>query len=376
VHNQGGGKEVAEKDLAKYRQVEEGVRQWIKSHELRSGDRLPTEAKMADDFGVSRLTVRHAIGNLVHAGMLSRVQGRGTFYLGESSDVAPTKLIGVVVTYMNDYIFPSIIRGIQQCLDLEGYGLLLFSTGNDPNKERLAIKALADRHVDGLIVEPSRSMLPNANLTRFLALTEEGFPIVMVNAGYDGLSVPTVQVDDVRGGQLAANHLADLGHQRIGLIVKMDDKQGIRRMQGFLSAITERKIGFHAEWCQFFTTESKGVVADQYAQRIASLDPKERPTAVFCYNDEIAVNLISRLYTHHLRVPEDLSVVGYDDSDLARAVAMGLTTVIHPKAALGQRAAEMILARIGQQEIQDYVFSPTLIERGTTIARTPISITV
>jgi GntR family transcriptional regulator of arabinose operon len=175
------------------------------------------------------------------------------------------------------------------------------------------------------------------------------------------------EVDDVLGGQLVANHLAALGHQRIGLVIKMDDKQGIRRMQGVIGALSARGIVFSAQWCQFFTTESKRQVAGQYAQRLALVGADDRPTAVFCYNDEIAVDLISHLYRRELRVPEDLAVVGYDDSDLARAVAMGLTTVAHPKAALGERAAAMMLARINQQEVPDHVFVPTLIERGTTM---------
>lgn len=367
---------MADKDVAKYRRVEEGVRQWIKDQALQAGDRLPTEAKLAEDFAVSRLTVRHAVGNLVQAGLLSRVQGRGTFYLGDVTQSRPTRLIGVVVTYMNDYIFPGIIRGIQQRLDPEGYGLLLFSTANDPHRERRAIRALEERHVDGLIVEPSRSMLPNANLHEFLDLTQEGFPIVMVNANYDGLTVPSVEVDDVRGGTLAGDHLADLGHRRIGTIVKMDDKQGIRRMQGFLAAITGHGLTFHADWCQFFTTESKDVVAQQYAQRLSASTLAERPTAVFCYNDEIAVDLISHLYAQDLKVPEDLSVVGYDDSDLARAVAMGLTTLVHPKVAMGERAAEIILQQIGHVDAASYIFAPSLVHRGTSVALSHRSVSV
>ena len=322
---------------------------------------------MARDFAVSRLTVRHAVGNLVHQGILSRVQGRGTFFLGSGGEQVPTRMIGVIVTYINDYIFPSIIRGLQERLDAEGYAILLFGTGNDPAKEATAVETVLRRQVDGLIIEPTRSMLPSPNLERFRSLVGSGFPLVMVHATYDDLPGVSVEVDDVGGGEAVANHLADLGHRRIGEIIKMDDKQGSRRLQGVLNGLTHQGIPFDAAWCQFFTTETKRVVARRYAERLDETPVAERPSAVICYNDEIAVDLIQYLYALGLRVPEDVSIAGFDDSDLARAVPVGLTTVVHPKVAMGERLAELVLARVHGCSPEAVVFPATLVARGSTI---------
>lgn len=353
----------------KYQKVEEGLKAWIADQGLDPGDRLPTEAQLAERFAVSRLTVRHAVGNMVHQGLLSQVQGRGTFYLGSGDKGPASKMVAVVVTYINDYIFPDIIHGIEARLNLEGYAVLLLSTGNDSAKEALAIEAIRRRRVDGLILEPTRSMLPNPNLPLFGQLVQSGIPMVMVHANYDGLSSSSVEVNDMRGGALVAEHLSGLGHRDIGSIIKMDDKQGSRRLQGFIGGLSAHGIVFDASWCQLFTTESKGTVAELYAQRLAKTASDQRPSAVFCYNDEIAVDLIGRLYNLSLSVPGDVSVVGFDDADLASAVPAGLTTVTHPKADMGMKAAEMILEAIAHRETTSYVFDPVLVTRGTTKAR-------
>lgn len=360
---------MSERRRAKYQAVEAGILEWIRTQNLTPGDRLPTEAQIAERFGVSRLTVRHAVGNLVLQGLLSREQGRGTFYRGAATDAKPTKMIAFIATYINDYIFPSIVRGAQERLDREGYALLLFGTGNDPAKEAAAIETIRERKVDGLIIEPSRSMLPNPNVERLKTLIESGLPVVSVHARYDGLDVPAVEVNDVGGGELVAEHLAALGHDQVGMIMKLDDIQGSRRLQGFLAGATTHGLRFHAAWCRLFTTESKRTVARLYVERLVATPLADRPTAVFCYNDEIAIDLIQHLYRVGLSVPDDLSVVGFDDAPLAAALPMGLTTVVHPKVAMGERVAEWILDAIQGRPVVSEVFPSRLVARGTTRPR-------
>jgi GntR family transcriptional regulator of arabinose operon len=209
-------------------------------------------------------------------------------------------------------------------------------------------------------------MLPNPNVERLRALKESGLPIVSVHAGYDGLDVPTVEVDDVGGGQAVAEHLAALGHRRVGLIMKLDDVQGSRRLQGFLSGAVARGIPFDARWCRFFTTETKRAVARRFVERWIGMSADERPTAVFCYNDEIAIDLIQHLYRAGLNVPEDVSVVGFDDAPLAEALPTGLTTVAHPQVAMGEQVAECVLDAIQGRPVLPQRFPAPLVVRGTT----------
>jgi GntR family transcriptional regulator of arabinose operon len=166
---------------------------------------------------------------------------------------------------------------------------------------------------------------------------------------------------------MAADHLLDLGHRDIGLIMKMDDKQGANRLEGFLSAAAKRQIVFRADWARFFTTEGKDRVAALYARKIAAADKSERPSAVFCYNDEIAVELLKEASQLNIAIPQDLSIVGFDDSELGRLAPGGLTSIAHPKSKMGFEVADRLLARLRGELIDTIIFQPELVARSTTM---------
>ncbi len=359
-----------EKKSAKYAAVCNAIREWISDEELAAGDRLPSEDALARRFQVSRPTIRHAVGILVQEGWLSRQQGRGTFVLGPGrSPAAPSKLIGVIVTYINNYIFPNIISGIERRLAQDGYSLVLQSTGNRAERERTALETMRRRGVEGLIVEPSQSMLPAANRDEYRLLEQSGVPVLMLHTTYDEVPMVSVTLDDVAGGRLAARHLLDLGHQAIGLVMKLDDKQGPSRLEGFVAGMSERSVPFAARWTRLFTTATQEQTPGFYADLLEGADAAERPTAVFCYNDEMAARLIRELEARGLSVPGDLSVMGYDDSNLARIVNGGLTSIIHPKADMGYEAAARLLRMIRQERVEGYTFAPELVVRGSTQRR-------
>jgi len=358
---------------AKYLVVQEAIQQWIRDTHLVVGSQLPKEDELATRFGVGRQTIRQAVGNLVASGMLSREQGRGTFYRGESLYRPPKnsspKLIGVVVTYLTGYIFPSIIRGIEERLSSEGYALMLQSTGNDVANETRSLELLVQQGAEGLIVEPTRSLLPNANEAFYQELQSRGMPLVMINTTYDGIPSASVTMDDVAGGRMATEYLLSQGHQAIGVVMKLDDKQGAFRLQGMLSALVAHRVEFRSDWARFFTTEGKTSVVNHYAKVFSDAKVSERPTAIFCYNDEIAVGLIKQLHQYDLSVPEDVSVLGYDDSEIGNVVPHGLTTIAHPKIEMGRAAAELLIQQLHArgEPVADRVFVPQLVERGTVV---------
>lgn len=363
------------KQKAKYRIVQDAIVEWIRSSELSAGEQLPTEDELALQFEVSRQTIRQAVGNLVATGILSREQGRGTFFRGEwhdrVSEHPPTKLVGVVVTYLNSYIFPHIVRGIEERLTAEGYALILQSTGNDAKREAHTVERLLQQGVDGMIVEPTRSAFPNPNRSIYRDLAAHDMPLVTIDSSYAGVSVPSVTLDDVQGGFIVAEHLLEMGHHHIGSLMKIDDMQGVNRFSGMISALNAHRTAFQADWTQFFTTDFRRDAVGEYVVRYMAGPPEQRPTAIFCYNDEVAVELIRQFHDAGIMVPRDLSVVGYDDSDIANAVPRGLTTVVHPKVEMGHAAAELLLRRLhpGSGPVEDKTFAPSLVVRGTVLPR-------
>ncbi|EGK07429.1 GntR family transcriptional regulator [Kroppenstedtia eburnea] len=359
----------------KYQQLKNEIEKWIRSGKFQPGEKIPSELELAEQFGFSRQTVRLAISELVHEKWLYKVQGKGTFL----TDTLPIKegldpqshLIGVITTYISDYIFPSIIRGIESHLSPEGYSILLLNTDNDLEKEAAALKTVMDKQVDGLIIEPTQSAYPNPNLNLYFTLLEKQIPLVMLHSSYLELSVRSIRSNDRTGGYLAAKHLIDRGHSRLGGIFKADDLQGKYRFKGYLEAIQAHSLPFHPESVQFYTTEQRKQAAAQYVQLIVD-SQIQPPTGIVCYNDEIAFDLVKELKQVNLQVPEDISIVSFDNSQLAEAGEVKLTTVHHPKFQMGVKAAECILQdirqlRAGKKEIlEDYVFEPELIIRSST----------
>lgn len=348
----------------KYQVIADEIRSKILSNEFVVGKVIPPELQLQKDYGVSRHTVREAIALLVNEGFLRKEKGSGTYvddtYQRRGDGVSSSKTIGVITTYLSDYIFPSIIRGIEQKLRENGYSLLLASTNNDVDQERECLEQMLSQGVSGLIVEPTKSNQYNPNLAYYLSFKERGIPVVMINAYYEELSVPFICVNDTKAGYLATKHLFEQGHQHLALITKIDDLQGKYRMKGFIKAHEEMRTNFDPKNVYTYTTETKGQVFQTIREKLAS---EQEVTGIVCYNDEVAQGLIQALADMGKRVPEDYSVIGNDDSFLSTAGSVKLTTLSHPKEELGEAAAEWIMLAVQQEVTGNKIFEPELIIR-------------
>ncbi|KIL42439.1 GntR family transcriptional regulator [Gordoniibacillus kamchatkensis] len=363
---------MTDKAVPKYRQLKQEIMTWLESGQLKQGEQMPSEHEIAAKFAMSRQTVRQTLGELEQEGWLYRVQGKGTFVSpqrGAGGGARPElQTVGMITTYISDYIFPHIVRGAESALRGKGYGLLLSSTDNDKDKETDSLTMMLSQPIAGLIVEPTRSALGNPNLHHYLTLQYRGIPVVMINERYPELGVPCVKLDDELGGFLAAEHLIRLGHRRIAGFFKADDLQGVNRLRGFLRAHRQYEVPLEPAAVVHYHTGEKRT--KPYEAALAMLRQEQRPTAVVCYNDELAVTLLEAVRQAGLHVPRDLSVVGFDDSPLATATEIKLTTLSHPKTELGVKAVETLAALMagGPGAASDTVYAPELIVRESTQA--------
>ncbi|WP_026567990.1 GntR family transcriptional regulator [Bacillus sp. UNC41MFS5] len=361
----------------KYNMVKEKIIEWITSGQVMPGEKIYSENELVKKFVVSRHTVRQAIGDLVHEGWLYREQGAGTFCSSQKSHQklpenkiqnTNSKNIGVITTYISDYIFPSIIKGIESYLTEQGYSLTFACTDNDIEKEKQCLQSMLSRNIDGLIVEPTKSGSFNPNINFFLELEQNNIPYLMINQFYPQLVPPHIIVNDQKGGFLAAEHLIKLGHQKIIGIFKADDLQGVYRMQGFIEAHRENNIPLSPElMINYFTEEQHETLFDKVKQLLLTSDIM--PTGIICYNDQIAFSVLNCLRELDLNVPEDISIIGFDDSFLAEATE--LTSVTHPKIELGIQAAKWIVSAVENKNydgnhLQSIVYEPELVVRDST----------
>lgn len=365
---------MSPKQPPKYMMLKQEILSWIASGQIRPDEQMPSEHEIAARYGLSRQTVRQALGELEKEGWLYRVQGKGTFVAQPQPKVQAARdirMIAMVTTYISDYIFPHIVRGAESALRSRGYSLTLSSTDNDKEKERENLKQLLDQPFDGYIIEPTKSAQGNPNLDLYLMLQSRGKPFVMINERYPELFCPCLKMDDETGAYMATRHLIELGHTNIAGFFKIDDLQGANRMKGFVRAFREFGLPLRPNTITPYTTETARTAPLEAAHALLNQEPGSRPTGFVCYNDELAVHLLEVPRTLGLSVPDDLSVVGFDDSSLAVATEVKLTSIIHPKSEMGMAAANLLLDIIeGQKSLnqQEIIYVPELVVRESTRA--------
>ncbi|MEI3606498.1 GntR family transcriptional regulator [Pseudogracilibacillus sp. SE30717A] len=338
--------------------------------------KINSESELMEKFHVSRHTVRQAIGDLVTQGWLYSKQGSGTFCADKSKRQTKTsdiKNIAIITTYISDYIFSSIIRGAESYLSRKGYNVSLFSTNNNYQNEKEFLERVLILHPDGVIIEPTKSALSNPNLSLYLNLEKLKIPYIMINAYYDELEPVSITIDDEKGGYLQTKHLIELGHENIIGFFKTDDLQGTRRMKGYLKALREHSIPINPKFIITFETSDKMTKPVEKLNKLLSQENNVKPTGIVCYNDELAILLLNLLREKKIVVPDEISIVGYDDSFLAEASEVKLTTIEHPKIKMGEDAAKMIIDLVENvnesqrnNKLESIVYEPKLILRTST----------
>lgn len=358
----------------KYQVILEDLRSDILSGAYSVGAQIPTELALQDKYKVSRQTVRKAILELSNEGFLRSEKGSGTYvsnqYRAKSGGNSNNRTIGVITTYISDYIFPSIIRGIEGRLNEDNYSLLLASTNNDVAQEKKALEMMLSYGVDGLIIEPTKSNLYNPNIAYYLSFKEQDVPFTMINAFYEELEVPFFCLDDVQSSYMATKELISKGHTEIGIIAKMDDRQGKYRMKGYIKALGEAKLRFHPELVLSFDTETKQNLSINLRKFLN--DNRDLLTAIVCYNDEVGLEVVNGCRQLELSVPEDLSIIGQDNSYIAKNANIKLTTLTHPQEQMGRDAADWVIKKLqGKKDLKDSTYYQPVLIDGETVKERP-----
>jgi LacI family transcriptional regulator len=308
---------------------------------------MPTIKDVARAANVSVGTVSHYLNGTARVGpeRAERIQ-RAIDELGYQVDLAArglrvgaTRTVGLIVPNISNPFFGEVARAIEHALTERGYQTFLCDSSDDPAREDAYLANLASRRVDGALVIYADERTKGAGRRR-----DDAVPIVFVDREVEDR--PSVTSDNRLGGRLAARHLAELGHRRIAVMV---GSPGVRNVQ-------HRLTGFEEELAsRGLSVLDGGVVRGGQTLALGSrvdelLALPEPPTAVFCTNDIVAVGAWQKLLSRGVRVPSDVSLIGFDDIELARTILPPLTTVAQDKQALGVRAVERLLASIPSGE--------------------------
>lgn len=348
----------------KYRTVEKWVLENMNRGVFKPGDKLPSEHELGLKFGLSRQTIRHAIDMLDQKNFVKRIKGSGTYIGGETRSVRQEqyKNVAVISTYVDSYIFPSVLGGIERVLSKEGYTTQIAFTGNKVDLEQEILEKLINKDmIDGLIVEPAKSALPNPNLVFYGKLLERNVPILFFNSFYPTLNLPCVAMNDRTVGRQAVEYLICAGHREIGGIFKCDDGQGHLRYAGFYEGARSAGIRIRSRNVVWLDTE---MVQDLEEWQDYVLNRLKGCSAVVCYNDEVAYVLAGICRKRDIRIPENLSIISVDNSELSTLGNVQITSFPHPMEALGRRTAENMIRMIDNPFFDgNYYFDSQVIER-------------
>ncbi|MCY1714499.1 GntR family transcriptional regulator [Caproiciproducens galactitolivorans] len=349
-------------EMPKYMTLVTWIKNKIESGELTYGEKLYSENELSTMFGISRQTVRQAINILVQDKYLESRQGSGTYVVFNASvKREPTMTIGVVTTYVGAYIFPQIIRGIEDVLTKSGYSMQLAFTHNKVQNESRVLRSMLEKGVDGMIIEPTQSGLPNPNFEIYEEIQRQRIPVLFINSSYPGIKIPHVSMNDHAAGLLATQYLIHAGHKRIAGIFKSDDHQGHLRYAGYLDALLKAGYEIHDENVLWYSTQD----IPDFSKFVGIILRRiEGCTGLLCYNDEVAMQIVDMMKKNGIAVPEDLSLVSIDNSDLADLCEVPLTSVAHPMNVLGETAAQNLLHLIQDHTFKATVdFEPAIVER-------------
>lgn len=285
--------------------------------------------------------------------------------VAKSLQTRQTHIIGLVVTSIGDPFFADLVKGVEEVARSAGFSVFLNSSHNDPNQEIQVIETFHRQRVDGILVASSR--IGTNHVER---LARINVPVVLVNSQAEGEHdfLHSIAVDDRVGARRAVEHLIELGHHRIGYIgVTNRPRSNMRRLGGYREALFAAGVDADPAWTHVVDLDPAVEDGDVQAGRAATLQLLENGvTAIFGYNDMVAVGALLSCRAAAVPVPTRVSVIGFDDIEIARYVEPSLSSVAQPKRQMGSSAMSMIIDLLQDHTVANQIIEPVVMKREST----------
>ncbi|MDI9459759.1 LacI family DNA-binding transcriptional regulator [Candidatus Darwinibacter acetoxidans] len=266
-----------------------------------------------------------------------------------------TKTVGVVVTNITNSFYANVVAGVEDVMDAHGYNIVLNSTHEDPEREMRAIKLLLEQRVDGIILAPVESEPAAVDF-----LNKNGVPYVIVGRKARNADTNHVVCDDLKIGRMAARYLLDAGHERVLFINSARNYSAELRAEGFRSVFREHGAAWDEDMIlPVFDPQQLPAIVNQV------FDGTHLPSAVFCFCDDMAIDVMRVLRQRGLKIPQDVAVMGVDNLKVTELLDPPLTTIDTSKMQMGTSSAEILLRAMHNQDkdIEHIVLEPKLVKR-------------
>ncbi|MDQ0110623.1 GntR family transcriptional regulator [Paenibacillus harenae] len=368
-----------------YQMVQEYLRDLISSQALKVGDRIPTEKELMERFGVSKITVVNALSGLVNERIITRVPGKGTFvsvseyeipttspksavkHINNTSEEMRTRMIGLIMPSIYDYFTIRLIQGIQQALNENDYRCVIYLSEGNIDKEKEAIKTCSKIGVEGLLIFPVDEELFNEEI---LSMKFAGFPFVLIDRYLPGVETHYIASDGRLGVNMAVNYLWELGHREIAICSDSPIQTVTvqERIDGYMNAFKEK--GSLINPAHIVTGFEIGSLEQAETHPLYRYIQNRMATAYITLNGSLGVKIYQIARQAGLKVPEDISIISFDDPT---SIIEGYSTFTHVKQFehdMGYRAAYTLLEVINSDDGQQGKYFKTLVEPELVIGET------
>ncbi len=325
----------------KYVLVEEHIKRGIKQ-KLIVG-KLPGERRLAKELGFSYMTVRKAIENLVNQGLLYKIPTKGTYVTDRKKAKKQTRNIGYfldssIFAGISSPYYSLIFHALEKEVTAKGYSLVYFSELKKGN-----IHETIDK-LDGVIA----SCFPRVE--NIIHEINDILPVVVIDNSSVDKSIPSIIIDNFNAIRNSFDYLISLGHRRIGFISGLEDSNVSNdRLEGYLNRLKHHRIKYDNAlvYKGNFSYESGTKAAEYYLQL------RQAPTAIICANDSMALGAIKMIHQAGFNVPEDISIIGFDDIKVASQIYPALTTAVAPIDEIAKYSVDMLIRLIRNKVLAD-----------------------
>lgn len=331
------------KDEVLYLKIKEDIKKKIEKEIFKEGDRIPSFVNLSKKYKVSVMTIRQAISELVKEGYIETKGSKGTYVKIRKND---SKLIATIFqTNIKNPFVGEIYSGIEKVLSIENYHILFLNTDGNIEKETRYLKEILGRKVDGVIISPAISDFDSPSVYLFEEFKKKNIPVVFIDIKIEGLDFDYVETDNFSAGYCATKYLIEKGHKKIGIILGVNVNTVRERYAGYLKALKDYNIEFNPLYVKRHTNQSF-YEETGYICGLELLNLKEPPTAIFCTSDAMALGLYKVCYKMGLKIPEDVSIMGFDNLSYTEYLTPALTTVNQEKEKMGEEVTKLLLSRI------------------------------
>jgi GntR family transcriptional regulator, arabinose operon transcriptional repressor len=351
----------------KYEKVKRAILRELDEKVLQAGDQLESEEELADQHQVSRITIKRALNELVREGRVKRIRGKGSFVTGNSPSNRARTVELVYQGYdqlnqkLGDTIIFNMLKGAQGVLEKHDYAIVLKDAENDVGNEQAIIDQAIRNNSAGLLIDSTN---PYKLAGFYQRLSDNHVPFVLLDRYVPWVDTNVVASNNVLGAMKVVEHLVGLNHRRIGFASYLSPEMTSieERFVGFTNAC--KRSGLETPSDRVWITSDLEKIVDSLCAAVKA----KRISAVFCANDSLAVYLLRELLKKGIRLPEELSVVGFDDVLDISLHPIPLTTVHQASLEIGQEAAKLLLdAMRGEKQTRHILLSPTLIARASSV---------